>query len=408
MPILALAAGSDSRVLDRRGSNPTRVRAWNERLVLGLIRRLGPLPKAEIARLTGLSAQTVSVIVRQLERDGLLVRRPRLRGRIGQPSVPFALAPGGAFSLGFKIGRRSADLVLMDFSGRVLATRRSTYAWPRWPQLREFAVHGLEGLAAELDPAARARIVGLGVAMPFEIWNWPEETGAPAAELAHWREVDVAAELAERLPWAVCLCNDATAACGAELVFGGGGRWRDSIYFHIGAFIGGGVVMGGSLLVGARGNAGALGSMPVPLARGGTTQLIRRASLYLLEHAVRAAGLDPSRIWLTPEEWDEGLPLVDRWLEDAADALACAVAAACAVIDFEAAIVDGAMPPALRRALVERTRRRFETLDRQGLSPVVIEEGRIGAFARAIGGATLPLLANFAPDREVLLGGTAG
>lgn len=406
MPSDSLAAGYDP--LDRRGSNPTRVRAWNERLMLGLIRRLGPLPKAEIARLTGLSAQTVSVIVRQLERDGLLLRQPRLRGRIGQPSVPFALAPNGAFSLGFKIGRRSADLVLMDFAGGVRATRRSTYAFPRWPPLRDFAVHGLEGLARELEPAARARIVGVGVAMPYEMWSWEQETGAPAGALAHWREVDVAADLAALLPWPVLVCNDATAACGAELVFGIGGRWRDSVYFHIGAFIGGGVVLGGSLHPGTRNNAGALGSMPVPLPGGGATQLIRRASLYLLEHALRDAGLDPSRIWLTPEEWDEGLPLVDRWLDDASDALAHAIAAACAVIDFEAAIVDGAMPQGLRRALVERTRRSFRGLDRQGLSPVVVEEGTVGAFARAIGGATLPLLANFAPDREVLLGGAVG
>lgn len=389
--------------LERSGSNPTRVRAWNERLVLDTIRRLGPLPKAELARLTGLSAQTVSVIVRQLERDGLLIRQPRLRGRVGQPSVPFALAPDGAFSLGFKIGRRSADLVLLDFIGGVRATRRCTYAFPRWPALCEFAVEGLQALAGELEPAARARIVGVGVAMPFEMWNWPEETGAPAAELAHWREVDVAAELAARLAWPTFLCNDASAACGAELVFGIGGRWRDSVYFHIGAFIGGGIVLGGSLYLGTRNNAGVLAPLPVALPGGGATQLLRRASLYLLERAWREAGLDPSRLWLSPEQWDEALPLVDRWLDDAAEALAQAVAAACAVIDFEAAIVDGAMPRSMRHALVERTRRRFESLDRKGLSPVVIEEGRVGAFARAIGGATLPLLANFALDREVLV-----
>ena len=46
------------------------MREHNERLVLTLIRQLGPLAKAEIARLSGLSAQTVSVIMRALEADG--------------------------------------------------------------------------------------------------------------------------------------------------------------------------------------------------------------------------------------------------------------------------------------------------------------------------------------------------
>ncbi len=66
-----------------RGSNQSGMRAYNERLVLSLIRRSGPTSKAEIARLTGLSAQTVSVIMRALEADGLLKKGARVRGRVG-------------------------------------------------------------------------------------------------------------------------------------------------------------------------------------------------------------------------------------------------------------------------------------------------------------------------------------
>ena len=54
------------------GANQIRVRAHNERLVLSLVRRHGALSKADIARRTGLSAQTVSVIMRALEKEGLL------------------------------------------------------------------------------------------------------------------------------------------------------------------------------------------------------------------------------------------------------------------------------------------------------------------------------------------------
>lgn len=53
------------------GANQTRVRAYNERLVMSLVRRHGELSKADIARRSGLSAQTVSVIMRALESDGL-------------------------------------------------------------------------------------------------------------------------------------------------------------------------------------------------------------------------------------------------------------------------------------------------------------------------------------------------
>src|SRR5436190_20023722 len=77
------------------GANQTRVRAYNERLVLSLVRRHGSLSKAEIARRTGLSAQTVSVIMRSLEHDGLLTRGDPQRGKVGQPSIPMSLNPDG-------------------------------------------------------------------------------------------------------------------------------------------------------------------------------------------------------------------------------------------------------------------------------------------------------------------------
>ena len=75
-----------------RGSNQAGMRAYNERLVLSLVRRQGGLAKAEIARSTGLSAQTVSVIMRGLEEDGLLARGTPIKGRVGQPSVPMHLS----------------------------------------------------------------------------------------------------------------------------------------------------------------------------------------------------------------------------------------------------------------------------------------------------------------------------
>src|SRR6188768_380889 len=98
-------------LLLQRGTNQAGMRAHNERLVLSLVRRHGSLAKSEIARMTGLSAQTVSVIMRHLEADHLLQRGEPQRGRVGQPLVPLSLDPEGAFFLGAKIGRRSLDLV---------------------------------------------------------------------------------------------------------------------------------------------------------------------------------------------------------------------------------------------------------------------------------------------------------
>lgn len=170
-----------------RGTTQTGVRLYNERLALSLVRLHGTLPKAEIARLTGLSAQTVSVIVRQLESDGLLKRRKPQRGKVGQPLVPFELNPEGAFSIGLKVGRRSGDLVLLDLAGKVRNRIHRPYSFPSPSELLSFAKSGVEELISGLAPAQALRITGLGIAAPFELWNWAEEVGAPADVLAAWR-----------------------------------------------------------------------------------------------------------------------------------------------------------------------------------------------------------------------------
>src|SRR5262245_1774059 len=113
-----------------RGTNQSGMRAYNERLVLSLVRSRGSLAKMEIARMTGLSAQTVSVIMRSLEADKLLIRGAPVRGRVGQPSVPLSLNPEGVFFFGLKVGRRSADLVLVDFLGHIRARAHIGYAYP--------------------------------------------------------------------------------------------------------------------------------------------------------------------------------------------------------------------------------------------------------------------------------------
>ncbi len=388
-----------------RGTNQSGVRLYNERLILSLVRRHGSLANAEIARLTGLSPQTTSVIIRQLEADRLLVRNAPLRGKVGQPQVPFSLNPKGAYFFGLKVGRRSSDLVLLDFLGGVCDAIHETYRYPAPGEMLDFVRRAVGRLAEGLPRRARRRISGLGIAAPFELWSWAEQVGAPKSVLNLWRGFDIREEVAAVCPWPVYFCNDATAACGAEMVLGNPAHAHDFLYFFIGSFIGGGVVLNGNLLPGRTGNAGALGSMPVPAnGRAGgnvSQQLIRSASIYVLEERLRAAGRDPAVLWRVPDDWGDVGPELDGWIDEAAASLAAAIVAAVSVIDFETAIVDGAFPPAVRREIVERTRAAIETFDLQGLSPVSVAEGTIGSGARAIGGACLPLLANFTRDREL-------
>ncbi len=385
-----------------RGTTQSGVRLYNERLVLSLIRLHGQLPKAEMARLTGLSAQTVSVIVRQLEGDGLLKRRTPQRGKVGQPLVPFELDPEGAFTIGLKVGRRSGDLMLLDLSGNMRRRIHRPYHFPSPAELLSFVRTGVGELVSGLSAKQRLRISGLGIAAPFELWNWEEEFGAPHDVLAAWRDFDLGGEIGKLFDWPVQLCNDASAACAAELLFGKGQDYRDFAYFYLGYFIGGGIALNGSLYLGNKGNAGALGSFPVTSRAGQSEQLIRTASFNVLERAIRQNGGDAELLWRDPADWSGASEVLEQWIETAARGIAQAAAGVAAVLDCAAVVIDGAMPRDVRSRLVAAVRAAVASVNMQGISPFHVAEGSIGADARAMGAASLPLFDNFIINRNVL------
>lgn len=380
---------------DAMGTNQAGMRAHNERLVLILIRRNGALPKSEIARLTGLSAQTVSVIMRGLEDDGLLLRGEPKRGRVGQPSVPMKLNPRGAFLLGLKVGRRSVDLVLTDFLGTILDRRVQLHDYPAYDRVQAFALESVHGLVGSLPENEQGRVAGLGIAMPFEIWGWAPMIGVDAEAMTPWKHRDLRRELSEALTLPVFLQNDATAACSAELVFGRHEQPSDFLHIYIAFFIGGGLVLDGRVFQGPTGNAGAVGSMPVTDRMGRMRQLIDLASLVSLERRLQASGVGSAALWTSSTHWDLPSDLVADWLDEAAEAIAHAVHGALAVLDFPAVRIDGWMPPDVRRDLTRKVAECLRRRDLTGLDMPDVQEGSIGPDARALGAASQPLLARF-------------
>ena len=386
-----------------RGSNQSGMRAHNERMVLSLVRQQGALAKTDIARISGLSAQTVSVIMRSLEQDGLLLRGEPIRGRIGQPSVPMSLNPEGAFFLGLKIGRRSVDLTLIDFLGRTRALRHRLYRYPTPDAVLDFVTEALPAVIAELPAALRGRVSGLGIAMPFQLWSWVEFIGAPQAEMDAWRTRDIQAEIAAVAAMPVYLQNDATAACGAELVFGTGEKPQNFLYFYFGSFIGGGLVLNGQLFVGRTGNAAGVGPMPVPGPDGQMRRLLTVASISTLSAAMDAAGQPSGHLWEDPDHWQVSAPLLNAWIAGVAEGLASATLSAASLLEIEAVLIDGWMPAAVRAEIARQTEAAFNRLDLAGITPVAVREGTVGPQARSLGAAAIPLAQRYLLDQSAIL-----
>ncbi|MCJ7872696.1 ROK family transcriptional regulator [Phaeobacter sp. J2-8] len=377
------------------GVNQSGVRDYNERLLLSMIQRVGQLPGSDIARQAGLSAQTVSVILRSLEADGILIKGAPQRGRVGKPRVPMKLNPSGAYSVGLKIGRRSADVALMDLLGNVRMQKQVSYRFPRPEVVFPFLRESLAAMLATLPSAEQTRVCGIGIAAPFELWKPHEIIGADDSDFQSWRGIAIAEEVAQFSDLPVSILNDATSACYAENIFGNGRGLRDYAYFFIGAFAGGGVVLNDAVYEGNRSNAGALGSLMHRDATGKPVQLMDHASIFWLENTIRLAGRDPKLLWTQGADWSDFEEQVGPWIDMAAQELAMAALSACAVIDFEAVVIDGAFPEGVRERLVQRTVDKIAKIETIGLLRPDIRAGGVGANARVLGAAYRPIASQY-------------
>lgn len=405
-PILLTGGGRSVAppVLRPRGSNHVGMRQFNERVVLQAIRLNGSCPKAELARLTGLTAQTIGLITTRLEEDGLIIRHEPVRGRIGQPSVPLALNPDGAFSLGIKIGRRSADLLLVDFTGAVRRRETMPYVFPDaqtlLPAIQKHMADIQDGLGA-LSP----RMVGVGLAAPFNLGGWHKMLGLPPTVSDEWNHIDLRTQVQSFTDVPVSFARDTAAACVAELVAGRGRDLKSFLYLFVDTFVGGGLVINSHLHNGVHGNAGAVASLPLRVAQGKglPEQLLVHASLWELEQHFKERALDPTaayddRALQAPYE-----ETTNRWIASAAEALALCIVNGTAFLDIEAVVIDGSFSRAMLTRLIDHTEAALAHYDWEGLWPATLVAGGIGSDARALGGALLPLHENFAPDRDIFL-----
>ena len=377
------------------GINQRALRNYNERLILSVLQRFGPTAGSDLARMTRLSAQTVSNIMRKLEADAVVMRGAPVKGRVGKPSVPMQLNPDGAFAVGLKLGRRSADAALLDLCGEVRAQRTLAYKAPAPEEVFSFLKDALHMFCDGLAPKLRPRVCGIGVATPYEFWQWLDQVNLDHGAHSGWQHIEFQSEIAAFSDMPVFVVNDATAACRAEHLYGRGKEFDDYAYFFVGTYIGGGIVLDENVYEGKKGNAGALGSMRSTGPQGESRQLVDVASLHLLFARLEAAGISPRVLNESPDDWSKWARYVDPWLGQTAQELAKASLSASSVIDFEAILIDGAFPADVRQQLAERTQRYITNQDTRGLVPPRVESGTVGRNARAIGAAAAPLFSQF-------------
>lgn len=127
--------------------------------------------------------------------------------------------------------------------------------------------------------------------------------------------------------------------------------------------------------------------------------------MWVLAQAMEAAGEESDHLWGQHQVWHVSPGILRPWITAAAAALAHATLSCAALIEIEAVVIDGWMPETVRADLVQETEAALRRLDLAGIDAPQIRAGSVGADARALGAAAIPLSQRYlidqnAPSRE--------
>lgn len=396
------------RIVSATGANLGGASAHNRRVIIDVLRLNGALSRAELARATHLTPQTVSNIVAELCGTGLVSADEPVRSGRGQPAVPYRLVANGAFAIGLHVDRHYLRAVATNFVGEPLA--KEGWVLPgREPEEGIDAVLRLlrktrAALVAQA-PEAADRLVGLGIAMPgpFGVMRDREDPWM----MAKWHAYPLVATVEAETGLPVRILNDATAATVAEKLTGAAHGLSDLVYVFLGYGLGAGIMINGDLYDGAHGNAGELGEMlmRVPGLDGDgapssrePTPIEHDASLASLARSIGLA--DDTHLLL--EQIESALERSDKrllaWLDISAKQLRRSVQIIESLFDPQTIVLGGIAPPALMEQLAARMVPLLPSVaDRPGRALPRLQLGAAGPWAVAIGAAAEPISRQFEP-----------
>jgi predicted NBD/HSP70 family sugar kinase len=324
------------------------MRAMNEQMLLEHIRSADGISRADLARVSGLAKNTVSLALANLERANLVRASGVRTGVPGPAAVLYELRPDSGFVLGLDVGRQYLRGGLADMTGTIRARAsvrtHSTTGRGRVADLVALADSLLAESGISMSQVTQTVLGSPGVYDPRRDHLWM------AGALPGWESPGVLTQLWDAFGSSLMIENDVDAAALAERAHGHGSEAGSFVFVSIGTGIGMGVVLDGRLHRGHHGAAGEIGYMPLDAGAPGADErdARRRGSLEASGSAagvVRAARLAGARNPASAQKVfaaaAAGEPWAVRVVADEALLIARAVCAVVTVLDPQLVVLGG-------------------------------------------------------------------
>jgi predicted NBD/HSP70 family sugar kinase len=328
-------------------ARPQLIRAMNEKVMLDHIRRAGPLSRADLARISGLSKPTVSLALANIERAGLVQSAGHRTGVPGPAAILYEVRPEVGYVLGLDVGRQFIRGAIADMTGTIRCRQSA--------RTKVTNAQGWVGQLADLATALRAQLgikpgdITQTVIGSPGVYDPQRDALALAGGLPGWESHDVLASLRSTFGAHVMIENDVDVAAFAEHAHGHG-RGVDSFAFvSVGTGIGMGLVIAGRLHRGVHGVAGEIGFLPFSEGHGADVEDARKrgsfeaaASAAAVVRAAKRSGVRAStsaqKVFAAAAAGDKSATAV---VQEEAVLVAKAVCAVITVVDPELIVLGG-------------------------------------------------------------------
>lgn len=237
------------------------LKAMNRQQVFQLIKSMEKTSKAEISKLTGISAPTVIKIVNFLVEKGLIVEIGEAETAIGRRPHMIQINRKLMYSIIFVLEGDFLSMGIVDILGEVLH-KKSIRVKPDYTYIMKMIK---DQLVSELIKEAnmnKEQIFGIGIALPV-IYNKEKNTisGAPLIN----REDEISLEpdmraLADKFHALIMIENDTNAQAIGEFQSGRYGVGDDLLFISAGTGLGVGLIIDGKLRRGNHYMCGEIGS----------------------------------------------------------------------------------------------------------------------------------------------------
>lgn len=226
------------------------IKRQNRRVILEVLRRNGPLSRAELAREVGLTKSTISSLTQELLDEGTLTEGTLQTSGLGRPGTLLEMRSEGALALGAELGVESTVVMVLDLSNQA----QQQWEWVESPGTP--LPERLHKLATQIQTRLPdyKNLLGVGLTVPGVVHDDQTLVYAPGPG---WRNEHPAADLEKLLGLPVILQNDANASALGETFWGESHNPLAYIILHTG--LGTGLVVDGQVYRGRFGAAGELG-----------------------------------------------------------------------------------------------------------------------------------------------------